>query len=122
MGFRLDRTYVLQFEGAMEGAYIKLRATPIGTVMKLRGGDSASNTELVELLAEYVLDWNFEDADGEPLPVTAEAMLAELEQVVIVKVITEWYKAAVGVTAPLDPPGADGTLTDVDIPMEPVTA
>lgn len=122
MGFRLDRTYVLQFEGAMEGAYIKLRATPIGTVMKLRGTDSASNTELVELLADYVLDWNFEDVDGEPLPVTAEAMLAELEQVVIVKIITEWYKAAVGVTAPLDPPGADGTLSDEDIPMEPVTA
>lgn len=122
MGFRLDRTYVLEFEGAMAGAYVKLRATPIGTVMKLRGTDSASNTELVELLAEYILDWNFEDVDGKPLPITAEAMLAELEQVVIVKIITEWYKAAVGVTAPLDPPGADGTLTDVDIPMEPVTA
>lgn len=123
MGFRLDRTYVLEFEGAMEGAYIKLRATPVGTVMKLRGPSSASSTgELVELLAEYVQEWNLDGTDGEPLPITAEAILTELEQVVIVKILTEWYKAAVGVTAPLDPPGADGTLSDEDIPMEPVTA
>ncbi len=122
MGFRLDRTYVLEFEGAMQGAYIKLRATPVGTVMKLRGDATVSTEEYVGLLAEYLLDWNFEDAAGEPLPMTAEAMLAELEQPVIVKIMTEWYKAAVGITAPLDPPGADGTLTDQDIPMEPVTA
>lgn len=122
MGFRLDRTYVLEFEGAMEGAYVKLRATPVGTVMKLRGPGSVESTQMVELLAEYVQEWNLDGADGEPLPITAKAILAELEQVVIVKILTEWYRAAVGVTAPLDPPGADGTLTDMDIPMEPVTA
>ncbi len=121
MGFRLDRTYVLEFEGAMEGAYVKLRATPVGVVMKLRGGDWDTIGELAGLLADYVVEWNLEDADGEPLALDADTIMNELEQVVLVKIVTAWAKAAAGITAPLDPPGADGTLTDTDIPMEPAT-
>lgn len=115
MGFRLDRTYVLQFEGAMEGAYVKLRATPVGVALELRGGESSSLSiqRAAELLAEYVQEWNLDGLDDEPLPVTAEAILAGLEEVVIAKIIVEWYKAAVGVTAPLDPPTED-------IPMDPI--
>lgn len=119
MGFRLDRTYALEFEGAMEGAYVELRATPVGVTLELRSeGNVISFERAAELLAEYVEEWNLDGPDGEPLPVTAEAILNGLERVVVLKIITEWYKAAVGITAPLDPPGADGTLTDADMPME----
>lgn len=119
MGFRLNRTYVLEFEGAMEGAYVKLKATPVGVAMALRSGSSADGDEVLQLLAQYVAEWNLEDENGEPLPITAEAIRANLEAPVIAKIVGEWYKAAIGVTAPLDPPGADGTLRDEDIPMEP---
>lgn len=115
MGFRLDRTYVLQFEGAMEGAYVKLRATPVGVALELYGGEGKAVPvrRAAELLAEYVQEWNLDDAAGETLPITAEAILAHLEQAVVGRIAVEWYKAAVGVTAPLDPPTED-------IPMEPV--
>jgi hypothetical protein len=120
MGFRLDRTYVLEFEGAMEGAYVKLKSTPVGVALEMRGGqtDAVGLNRAAELLAEYVQEWNLNGSDGKALPITAEAILADLELVVIGKIMVEWYKAAVGVTAPLDPPGADGTLSDEDIPME----
>lgn len=122
MGFRLDRSYALEFEGAMKGAHVKLRATPVGVTLELRSeGNVISFERAAELLAEYVEEWNLDGPDGEPLPVTAEAILGGLERVVVLKIITEWYKAAVGITAPLDPPGADGTLTDADMPMEPVS-
>jgi hypothetical protein len=124
VGFRLDRKYVLEFEGAMEGAHVKLKSTPVGVAMEMRGGEtSAVGVERVaELLAEYVEEWNLDGPDGETLPITKAAILTGLEVVVIAKIAVEWYKAAVGVTAPLDPPGADGTLSDEDIPMEPATA
>lgn len=122
MGFRLDRSYVLEFEGAMEGAYVKLRATPLGVVMRLRDGGWSTIVELADLLAEYVIEWNLDDRDDKPLPITGPAIVAELEQPVLVKIVTEWAKAAAGITAPLDPPGADGTLTDADIPMESPTS
>src|ERR1700742_643612 len=112
MGFRLDRSYVLEFEGAMEGAYVKIRATPVRTTLEMRQGGELPIDRAAELLAEYVIEWNLDGADGQPLPVTKEAILAGLEQVVLSKIVIEWYKAAVGLSAPLDPPGADGTLTD----------
>lgn len=113
MGFRLDRTYVLQFEGAMEGAYVKLRSTPVGVALELRGGasDSLSVQRGAELLAQYVLEWNLDASDGGTLPVTAEAIIGQLEEVVLVKILVEWYKAAAGVTAPLDPPIEDIPMT-----------
>lgn len=113
MGFRLDRTYVLAFEGAMAGAYVKLKATPVGVVLKLRSDSWETVDELAVLLAEYVIEWNLDGPDGEPLPITAEAIINGLEQVVFVKIITEWAKAAAGITAPLDP-------VIEEIPMEPV--
>jgi hypothetical protein len=103
MGFRIDRTYVLQFEGAMAGAYIKIKATPVGVAMALRSGSSADGDEVLELLAKYVTEWNLDGLDGEPLPITAKAIKANLEAPVIAKIVGEWYKAATGVTAPLDP-------------------
>jgi hypothetical protein len=115
MGFRLDRTYTLQFEGNMSGAYVKLKSTPVGVSVRLR--TSISVKEAVELLTRYLDEWNLEDADGKTVPFTVEAIMENVEEVVIAKILVEWYRAAAGITAPLDPPGADGTLTDLDIPM-----
>lgn len=116
MGFRIDRTYVLEFEGAMAGAYVKIKSTPVGVALELR--NSMDVDRAVELLAQYVIEWNLDGPDDEPLPITVEAIKGGLEEVVVAKILVEWYRAARGVTAPLDPPGADGTLTDTDIPME----
>lgn len=117
MGFRLDRTYTLEFEGAMAGAYVKIKATPVGVTMELRAAGMEKD-RAIELLAQYVEEWNLDGPDGKPLPITADAIKNGLEEVVVAAILVEWYKAAVGVTAPLDPPGADGTLTDQDIPMD----
>ena len=116
MGFRIDRTYVLEFEGAMAGAYVKIRSTPVGVALELRSGIAAGRA--IELLADYVVEWNLDGPDDQPLPIDPEAIKGGLEESVVAKIIVEWYKAAAGVTAPLDPPGADGTMTDSDIPMD----
>ena len=108
--------YALEFEGAMAGAYVKIRSTPVGVTLKLRGGGDTA--ELIDLLAQYVIEWNLDGPDGELLPITAEAISEGLEGPVISAILVEWYRAAVGLTAPLDPPGADGTMTDADIPMD----
>src|ERR1700745_2378835 len=126
MGFRLNRSYVLEFEGAMEGAFVKLRKTPIGVVLELRGGEDRSGVvtdrRAAGLLSEYVADWTLEDENGQELARTADAILANLEQPELTKIMVEWLKAAAGITAPLDPPGAAGTLTDADMPMQEIEA
>lgn len=112
MGWRMDRTYVLKFEGAMEGAEVKIRATSVGTVLALRG---ASDPAVVAgLLSEYLESWNFDDEKGEPLGTSPEDILGGVEQPVLQHIAQEWYKAATGVTAPLD----FEPLTEAAIPME----
>jgi hypothetical protein len=117
MGFRLNRTYVLHFEGAMAGAEIKLRSTNVATVMKLR--ESNDVAEIVGMLADHVVEWNLEDEKGEPLPFTADAILHELEESMVAAIVREWFKAAIGVTAPLDGPSTSGgPFPEASIPME----
>lgn len=100
----------------MEGAYVKIKSTPVGVALELRSGIDANRA--IELLVQYVQEWNLDGPDDKPLPIDVEAVKAGLEESVIAKIIVEWWKAAAGVTAPLDPPGADGTMTDADIPMD----
>lgn len=117
MGFRLNRTYVLRFQGAMEGAEVKIRSTPVAVVMEMM--EPVPHARLVELLVEYVQEWNFEDADGNPLPVETQAISRELEEPVLAAVLREWMRAARGVTAPLDVPSTSGEQSPaVELPME----
>ena len=102
----------------MAGAYVKIKSTPVGVAMQLRVSSATDSRGIIALLAEYIMEWNFEDVAGAPLPITTEAIEANLEAPVISAIVTEWYKAALGITAPLDPPGADGTMTDSDMPMD----
>ncbi len=107
MGFRLNRTYVLDFAGtALDGLEVKIGATSVATSSAIR--DSQSATDLCALLAENMLEWNYADATGEVVPITAEAIGANLEESVLAKICREWYKAAVGVTAPLDESSTSG--------------
>lgn len=108
MGYRLNRSYVLKFEGEMEGAEVRLRSTNIATVLKMR--ETTDTNELVGMLVEHVVDWNLDDEKGEPLPVTVDAVLNGLEEVVVAEILLEWFKAATGVTAPLVKPSIDTEL------------
>lgn len=125
MGFRLDRPYRLTFEGsALAGAEILIANTSVGTLLRL--GELNSNDhvrKLAELLAEHVIEWNLEDRYGNPLKVDGGAILAAMENAVLDRIVTEWYRAARGISAPLDPPSDDGEpLEEGSIPMEPLSA
>lgn len=118
MGFRLDRSYKLTFEeSALEGAEVRLRSTPVGVMLKFM--EDVSFEDAAKLLAEYLIDWNLENAEGQPIETTPEAMMASLEKVVLDRIIREWMRAARGVTAPLEPPSNSGEqLVAASIPME----
>lgn len=121
MGFRLNKSYTLKFEGDMEGAEVKLRTTSVGTMLKLRNLHYGNPDELYEaatLLADHVVGWNLDDEKGEPVALTAEAILAGVEEPVLSTIFVEWAKAAVGVTAPLDEPSTSGEqYPEGNIPM-----
>jgi hypothetical protein len=115
MGFRLNRTYSLQFTGSMEGAEVKIRSTSVGDVLRLRATETDEAT--AAMLSDFLVSWNLEDEDGKPLPTTPEGVMS-LEPVVMAAIVREWYKAAVGITAPLDAPSSSGDQSlEESIPM-----
>lgn len=117
MGFSLNRNYILLFEDTdLEGAEVKLRATPVGVPLKIRNG--LGDEEIAALLADYVVSWNLDGLDGEPLPITAEAIIDNLEASVVALIVRHWMDAATGVTAPLDGRSTSGGQSlEVNIPM-----
>ena len=120
MGFRLDRSYRLKFEGtALEGAEVHLRNTSVATLLIVSERNNYEHSaELAEMLAAHVISWNLEDAAGEPVKLTADAILAAMESAVFDHIMTEWYRAARGITAPLEQPSSDGEpLAEESIPM-----
>lgn len=101
VGFRLERTYALTFSGDLEGFEIDIRSTSVSVVMQLRETRLDEVEKIAELLAQHITRWNYEDEKGETLPITVDTLLG-LESPVLAKIAKEWYRAATGVTAPLD--------------------
>ena len=110
-GFRLpEKTARVNFEGTdYDGAEIQLRlsvtfAQFIGLRESAQGEDQET---MARLFGESVLlDWNLEDADGNPIPANADGMLAiplELTNMVV----QHWVEAVAGVASPLPPTSGD---------------
>lgn len=131
MGKRLEpRTYVLEWGSGtyLEGATIRMRATPIDVSEKL---ENAGIVESLPAFFRYLESWDLEvpvepgSDEYVPLEQTPEAMTAALEMPVVKAIVQEWYRAAIGVSAPLDPPSGDGRPSpgtenvELSIPMEP---
>jgi hypothetical protein len=111
MGFQLNRIYELRWpEGDLAGLEIDIRSTSLGTQAKMRDADAA---ELAEILEAHIVRWNWDD-----IKPTSEGLLS-LEEPVFNQIIREWWKAARGITAPLDLGSTSGTPSPVEsIPME----
>lgn len=120
MGFRLDRTYALRWDaGDLEGLEVDVRSTSIATFNEIKGlSVNADEARVSELLIQHVKRWNLEDADGQPLPVTVEALQTQ-EPVLVRALAREWYLAAAGVSAPLDLGSTSSpSSAEESIPME----
>lgn len=122
MGFKLERTYALRWDGDLAGLEVDIRGTSVAVMQEIRGlRVSAEGTEvlrLAEILAAHIKRWNFEGDDGETLPITAESILAQ-EASVVSAIGREWYLAAAGVSAPLDLKSTDSPPSvEPSIPME----
>jgi hypothetical protein len=119
MGFRLNRTYALRWDGDLAGLEVDIRSTSVATMREVRAMRVSENEEgLSKILVDHIARWNFEDESGEILPVTVENLLSQ-EPVVLGAIAREWYLAASGVSAPLDLGSTSSPPSEeVSIPME----
>jgi hypothetical protein len=107
MGFNIGRTITLEWEEGTDlaGAVIVMRPTPIKVVLDIEDSDSLRQS--LEAFIAHVREWNLEDDDG-PIPVTVEDAIGRLERPMAMEFIKQWYRAALGLSAPLALTSGDG--------------
>jgi len=122
-GFRLpEKTARITFEGTdYDGAEIRVRlSVSFAQFIALRESAQGEDQEaMARLFGETVLmDWNLEDAEGEPLLADGDGMLMiplELSNLVV----QHWVEEVAGVPAPLSEPSGDiSTLAAASTAME----
>lgn len=127
----LSRHYKLSFtDPEMEGVHVTLRAmsleealsydevrmTPAANAKELR----AQVQERAARLAAVVVEWDLQDAKGEPVPATQAGVMG-LEQWVRDQIERGMFEAYNGAAAPLDQaPAADSI--ESSLPMQPLPA
>jgi hypothetical protein len=100
MGFKVNRIYELDFSGTeWAGAIVKMRSPSIATMNAWR---DLEEEDVQRILIEHVTEWNLED-DAGPIPREIDEVLARVEPQALALLAREFWRAARGVTAPLDP-------------------
>ena len=122
-GFRLpERVARITFEGTdYDGAEIRVRlSVSFAQFIALRESAQGEDQEgMARLFGETVLmDWNLEDAEGEPLLADGDGMMMiplDLANLVV----QHWVEEVAGVPAPLSEPSGDiNTLAAASTAME----
>jgi hypothetical protein len=108
VGFRVGRVFELDFgkegETGLAGATVKMRSCSIGDLEEFGTADHDRGWEII---AEHLVGWDLEDADGAPIPTTAEG-LRSLDPPAAWLITVEWLRAVRGISAPFDRRSAGG--------------
>lgn len=106
------------------GLEIRVKGLSFGdlTLMKGLAGKSQFSEEdlepILELFADKIVSWNYEDDNDVPVPVSLEAV-RELDAGAVVAALLQWQEAVAAIGAPLkkDSPSGETSL-EASIPME----
>lgn len=126
MGYREQpQTIKLKFapDDKLYGLEVRLRGLSIGEYLKLTGLDGSDGEGIgggIQRFAESLIEWNLEDADGQPIPTTLEAV-QQRDKELILRLATAWLDAVNGVhegdPLPASSPGGEPSLV-ASIPTE----
>ncbi|SCK20062.1 hypothetical protein YUYDRAFT_02077 [Streptomyces sp. ScaeMP-e48] len=127
MGYRHKQKRIeIRFEepSPFAGFEATLRGKTLGEFLNLQGIGEVDKSSLFEQLREMsqsLLTWNLEDENGDPVPVSPEAVF-EQDQDLMIALATAWMQGLAGVSAPLEPSSTDGQPSlEANIPMEPLS-
>jgi hypothetical protein len=119
MGYRTPRrTYTLPLGSDFAGLDVTVRSVSINEYMKLAGftGDNVPVSYALDQFRLNLIDWNLEDEDGTPIPVT---QAGDQDKELILALTTAWVTSLHGVPDPLEPSSPDGGPSLAEsIPME----
>lgn len=124
MGFHYESPRInVTFEPGHEyhGAEVVLRRLNLAEYLDITGIGEVTGVTIgdqLKTMGDKLVSWNLEDAAGNPLPPTSEAVLRQ-DKDFMVSVCTAWIQALHGVSAPLEQNSPDGAQSlEESIPMD----
>lgn len=133
MGFRMERSvYNLVFDdGAFEGLTIRVRAMSMQEYLdnfarNWETGDSAEERkrkqdERLQSFLDHVVEWDLEDENGNPVPVTLDGLRSACEPEQAGTIIGVWMNGRQKVPAPLEPRSPGSSLSAIPMTVLPST-
>lgn len=111
----------------LHGLEVVTRSLSLGTYLSLIGMGEVDRSGLKDMIAEFansLVSWNLTDPDGEPVPATQAAALAE-DHALMLAICSRWMDTLHGrdkEAGPLDQPSPGGEPSlEASIPMETVS-
>ena len=110
-GFRIpDQTAHITFSGTdYDGAeiWVKLNVSFAHYIALREAAEGDDQAKMAELFGgEVLMEWNLEDASGEPVPANGAGML-QIPLSLAMLIVQHWIEAVSGVPAPLEPQSSD---------------
>ena len=121
-GFRVTkRTAIIDFAEGHDYHGLEVRVVisiPFETLFWFQSASSSAAEEFTKeavfkLGEEYVLDWNMEDEEGRPIPVSGASLLNLGDFALVTALLEKWIQAVAEPSAPLSETSNDsGTLEE----------
>ncbi len=119
--FKRNKTYLLAWEeGEFEGLEVLVKSIPTGRYLALLEelrGESAHEAAVLGLV-DFIIEWNLEDENDQPVPCTREGiMTADLE--LVTAVMIAWQNTIGGANIPKEQISPSGLQSvEASLPME----
>jgi hypothetical protein len=112
---RNPKIYNLVFDETTNwpGLEVQVRTLAMGQLVSIWSGEGGSSARTFELFMSRLVGWNLEDEDGNPVPITREAVEAEDDDMVVA-IQRRWTDAVLGVPAPLGDSSSSGATSPVE--------
>ncbi len=110
---RIPTIYTLIFDGDLEGLTVRIKSIKFGKVRQLlalmdqEDKDTETMDEIAKMLADSIVSWDFQDEDGNDIPVTAEAV-DDLEFAEVMAITNKWLDQITGPDAELGKGSSSG--------------
>lgn len=81
----------------------------------------AKQDQRFQMLIDHVVEWNLEDRDGQPVPVTVEGLFKACEPEQAGGILGAWTSGRQSVPAPLEPESPGSSLSEIPMTVLPST-
>jgi hypothetical protein len=121
VGYQRPTLKLVFTDPEMDGLEVRARRLSIGELLhitSLASDENAGTDDMLAALAAALLSWNLEDADGAPVPLTADGLKGQ-DYLLLEEIKKALIEASWAVPPPLSTPSTDGTpALEASIPME----